>query len=161
MAISPEVHGAALIRIVAPGGSLESLGYTVNGADVSSTGYWDDVYSDRFGGESGPPIDVVFLSETAEISLLLSEWENSVLDKIHFNRTNDTRGTPTTVGTLMLGGSNTYRLLVNTTTEPLNFPTVIFRDVQEINKGTKHSRVRLSATAYPWNSGVLMDASTS
>lgn len=162
MAIAPVVDGAALIRIAVPSsGSLEDLGYTLNGPDTSFNSYFHDIHSDRQGGDEGPPIEVVFMGEIATITLRLVEWEATGLAKVLANRiAAGTQGTPGTPGTTMFANTKDSRLLINSTTNPYNFPRVIFRDAQEINKGTKHSQALIVATAYENGAGVLWNAVT-
>lgn len=160
MAVQPIVLGACEVKIASGSGSLETLGYTADGARVTVNPYSIDVPSDREGGESGPPRDVQFVGVDAEIYLELTEWEASVGNKIMALIPTLTLGTwaDSLIGQLYRTTSNqTTRICLDTPTTPWNFPTCIIRNAFEINRGVRHSRLIVRATAYRWSSGVLFN----
>ena len=165
MAIEPKSYGACLVRVdMGQGAGIESLGYTANGGQVRFNPFTLDVPSDREGGDAGAPRDVQYLNCSATINLELTEWEDSVGDKLKAWVPGATNGTfaDSAVGTLARTASaKTFRLILATTSEPRNFPTCIIRDSWEINRGTRHSRLILAITAYRWSSGVLYNTTTS
>lgn len=165
MAVQPIYYGAGLVRVAAGSDSLADLGYSADGVRISYRGYWLDVPSDRSGGEAGPPRDVQFMGVTADIICELTEFDATEAAKIQALVAGATLGTyaDSTIGTLMRTDSNkTYRILVNSTTVPFNFPTCIIRNAWEINKGTKHARFIFTAEAHRWgSSGLLMNNTTS
>lgn len=163
MAIQPQTAKAALVRIDAnQGAGIESLGYGREGVELEHEAFWEDVFSDRRGGSNGTPIDVVYLSESGRVMLELSEWEESVLDKIRARIAGGTAGTLGTSGTLMFTESNkTFRVIIASTTEPRNYTRCIPRGVWTINKGTKHSRCVIAFDCYENASAVLYNESTS
>lgn len=165
MAVQPIYYGAALIRIAAGSDSLADLGYSADGVRITHRGYWLDVPSDREGGEAGPPRDVQFMGVEADIYCELTEFDQTQADKIMALLPGYTLGTwaDSSIGTLVRTGSNlTYRVLVNSTTVPFNYPTCVIRDAYEINKGTRHARLIFTAKAYRWGgSGLMFNNTTS
>lgn len=159
MAHSVQVAGPAEIKVgTGSTGALESLGYTAQGADVRNQGFFLDVPGDQNGGDQGPPIDVQYLGEIARIRLELTKWDDAIAAKIRTRLLAGTEGTPGTAGTLMFGDSKTVRVLVNTTTGPMNFPRSFIRGEWEINKGTKFSRLVVEFEAHKDSTGVLYNA---
>ena len=162
MAAAIQVAGLATITVdTGSAHALETLGYTQNGASVRFNGFFLDVHTDENGGDDGPPTDVQYLGETADITLDFTKFDTTVADKIRPRIYGGSAGTVGSVGTLMSGSSSTYRLCINSPTTPLNFPVVIFREPIEINKGTKYSTWRLVGTAYKNGSNVLYNATVS
>tara|TARA_Y100000310_G_scaffold199050_1_gene199032 strand:- start:3441 stop:3947 length:507 start_codon:yes stop_codon:yes gene_type:complete len=138
--------------------AMERIGYTRNGVDVTFEGYFLNVPGDQNGGDEGPPIEIQHFGETARIRMELTKWEAATVNKIIQRvRGNVTPGTFPTPGTLMIAGSGTFRLLINTVSSPYNFPVAIPRMPTEINRGTRFSTLILEWEAYPivnvlWNS---------
>ena len=70
MAVAVQVAGLATIKIAAAVGSpLYTLGYTQNGAFITTEGYTVNVPGDENGGDDGPPIEIQSLGETARVRL--------------------------------------------------------------------------------------------
>ena len=162
MTAAIQVAGAATIKVdTGSVNALEILGWTADGAHIDFEGFFLDVPTDENGGESGPPADIQYLGETARIRLELTKWDTTVEDKITSRVRGTSAGVVATPGTLLIGGGLTTRLLILTTARPINFPVCVFREPIEINKGTKYSRLVISATAYKNGSGVLHNATTS
>jgi hypothetical protein len=152
MALAVHVAGKALIQIDA-GAGLESLGYTINGVEISDDPFFSDVPSDENGGDEGPPIDVQFFGFVATIRIELSRWDSAVAAKIHPFLAGGTAGVQGTSGTLMSG--NAYRLLILPTNLPRNYPVAFPSEPQEINKGTKYSRLAITWKAYGFTSATV------
>jgi len=153
------VAGPAHLQVATPAsGALEDLGYSRNGVDVTFRGYYDDVPSDLMGGELGPPLDVQYFGETADIQCQLTSYQTSVYNKVQAQLAAGTAGTPGTPGTLMFSELKAFRLRITSTIEILNFVNVVFRQPREINKGTRFSQAVVVATAYENDSGVLYNA---
>ena len=160
MAVSTSiVYGACPISITAPGGSLEELGYSENGVEITEQVFTGDVYGDQNGGDQGPPIEVQYFGEIHTIRLTLTSWDEAVMDKIRKTTAAATLGVNLTPGTLLLE-SHGFRLLLNSPSVPRNYLRVLFREPKEINKGTKHSKAILVATAYKNASNVLYNQIT-
>src|SRR5689334_12322882 len=122
-----QVAGATPIRIdTGTSHSLETLGLTRDGGTVRFDPYVLDIHTDGEGGESGPPADVQYLGETAQIHLELTKWDEAVADKIRPRLYGGTAGIVAPAGTLMIGSGLSFRLLLYSTTRPYNFPIVLF-----------------------------------
>jgi hypothetical protein len=68
MTATPQNHGKATIRVnTGSAGVLETVGYTRNGADLTTEGFWIDVPGDENGGDSGPPIEIQYVGEMARV----------------------------------------------------------------------------------------------
>lgn len=161
MAVTVNVDGPALVRVdTGDLNALEDLGYTRDGAEIRFEAYFLDVAGDENGGESGPPIDVQYMGERAVIRLELTKFDGTVADKVTPRLYGGTAGTPGAAGTLMFGGGKCYRVLINTSNRPMNFPRCFIRDAIEVNKGTRFSRLLLAFEAYPDDTGVLYDNTT-
>lgn len=162
MAETINVAGVALIKVdTGSSHALELLGYTRNGAECTFQVFMHDVHTDLDGGDDGPPTDSQELGQIATIRLELTKWDTAVSAKIECRQYGATAGTVLSPGVLMVGGLKTYRLLIHSATNPLNFPVVMFREPIELNKGTKYSTMILIGTAYRNASSVLYNATTS
>jgi len=161
MAEAVQVAGVAEVKTgTGTAGALEVFGKTRAGADVRSQGYWIDVPGDDHGGDQGPPIDVQYLGETARIRLEMTKWDETVAAKVRSRLASGAEGTPGTAGTLMFGDDKTIRVLLNTTSGPMNFPRCFLRNEWEINKGTKYSTLILEFEAHKDATGVLYNSTT-
>lgn len=162
MAAAIQVAGLATIKVdTGSSNALETLGITRNGAEITDNGYFLDVHTDTDGGDDGPPTDIQYLGQTATIRLELTKYDEAVAAKLRPRLYGGTDGVVGTVGSLLIGGSKTYRLLIHSVTDPYNFPVVVFREPIEINKGTKFSTLLIVGTAYRNGSSVLRNATTS
>jgi hypothetical protein len=131
MAHTINVAGAAEIKIsVDNAGTLGSLGYTHDGAQITFRGYFHKVYSDSLGGVEGSPRDYAYLAETADIALRLTKYDSTVAEMLFKRDLSGAVGVPSGAGTLMMPVSNDYshsgRLVVLTANGPYNFPRVVF-----------------------------------
>lgn len=161
MAATIIVDGLATIKIASPAsGSLDTLGYTMNGAEITERVYPYNVYTDENGGDAGPPVDIQYMGEVHQIRLLLTKYDNAILNKIRAGLAGGTAGTPGTAGTLYFQGTSAWRLLIHSVSDPRNYTRVVFTEPKEVNKGTKHSQALVIATAYKDGSGVLYNATT-
>lgn len=159
MALTIQVDGKALIQIASPAnGTLEDLGYTMNGVEITENLYVGDVSGDENGGEEGPPIDIQYFGQVDVIRMLFTKWDEAVLNKIRAALAGGTAGTPGVSGTLYFQGAVSFQLKINTANRPRIYRNVIFREPKEINKGTKHSRAMIVATAYKDANGILHSA---
>lgn len=159
MAITVQVDGLAVIKVdTGTSNALESLGYTLDGSQITEQTFTHPVHSDEHGGDAGPPVDMQYMGEVHLIRLLLTKWDATVGNKI-MPIYGGTAGTPGTPGTLMF--ENAYRLLIHTTNRPRNYPRVLFYEPRELNKGTKHSQWLVVATAYKDDNGVIYNSTTS
>lgn len=157
MAATPQVFGPAVIKV---GAALDTLGYTRQSAEIRSQAFFVDVPGDENGGDQGPPIDVQYLGEICRIRLELTKWDEAVADDVRSRLLGGTEGQPGTPGTFMFQGAKTIRVLVHSTTGPMNFPRCFLRNEWEINKGAHYSTLVLEFEAHKDGSGVLYDDTT-
>ncbi len=159
MAVQTHVTGAALIR-VDWGIGLRDLGYTANGVELTFNGYFLNVPGDQNGGDSGPPIDVQYFGETADVRAELTKWDGTAADAIAARIASGTPGTFTAPGVLLFGGGYSFRILIQPTASPINFVRCIPRAPIVLNKGTRHSRLVLEFEAHKNDAGVLYNSAT-
>lgn len=163
MAETINVAGATTVKVdTGSAHALDTLstGGLRNGSEVTLNGYYLDVPTDANGGDNGPPTDIQFFGESADIRLELTKWDTVIEDKIQCLLWGGTAGTPGAVGSLMFQGTLSFRLLLQTTSRPFNFPRVVWRQPRTIGKGTKYSTLVLTGTAYKDGSGILYNAVT-
>lgn len=161
MPVTPRVFGPAVIKIDA-GSGLETLGYTRSGGTVLFHPRTLDVPSDRVGGESGTPADVVALGMIASVRLELSEYDTDVAAKIMAMVDNGSSGTSPTPGGLYITDGLYYRLLIHSTTFPLNFPIAVPRGSMEQDRASRWSPYVCEFEMYPNPSTrLLFNTSTS
>jgi hypothetical protein len=172
MAAVIQVPGPCLIKVSTGGPisspTLETLGYTVNGADVTHEVMMDDIPGDQNGGDSGPPIDIQYYGQIARVRLEMSKWDTDVLHKL-LPRVHPAGGvgavvalSTATVGTLMAASGSAFRLLLLPTSAaangpmvgPMNFLIAIPRGPIEVNKGSKWARLVLDFECHA-SEGVL------
>ena len=160
MAATVRNAGLTTVKIKFPSGSIETLGYTRNGAEVGEEAHYEDVHGDENGGDAGPPIDIQYLGAIARIRLDCTKFDIAVINKIRARLDSATLGTPGTAGTFMFGGAKDFRLILDCTTDPRNFPRVICREEISSNLGTKYQAWSLTLEAHKNGSGVLWDTTT-
>jgi hypothetical protein len=148
MPITVHNAGAALIKIQPYNGSLQELGYTRNGADITTQGFFADVPGDQNGGDQGPPIDIQNFGEIAHIRLELTKWDQTVYNLLKARMVGATAGTPPTSGNFMFQGNLYHRLVVAAVNLPRNFPCVAFREPFTKNFGTRFAVAIVEAIAY-------------
>lgn len=148
MAVTPRVFGPAQIKIDV-GSGLEFLGYSRSGVTILFHPRTLDVPSDRVGGESGTPADVVALGLMASVRLELTEYDTAVAAKIMAMVDNGSSGTSPTPGGLYITDGLYYRLLINSTTFPLNFPIAVPRGSMEQDRASRWSPYVCEFEMYP------------
>lgn len=160
MAETIQVDGVALVKCCTIGGTLATVGRSINGVEITEQTFTDDVFSDENGGEKGPAIDVQMLGQMHIIRITMAKYDESEVDKIRASIAGGTAGTPGTAGTLYFQGAVSWRLLIHSTNRPRNYTNVVFQEPKEINKGTIHSKCTIIAKAYKDSNGVLYNATT-
>ena len=165
MGIQAHYAGAALIKFddyTGPG--LQSLGYTRDGAEEEHETFWIDVPGDENGGDAGPPVEIQYVGEIARVRLELTKWDSALIASIEANLPGGTAGLPTalTPGTLLFTNTKFYRILIDGSVEPRNFPCSVPRGGRQLNKGTKFSTYVLEFECYKhpttgilWNTAVV------
>jgi len=154
-------HGKATIRLsTGSSGLLETLGYTRNGADVSSETFWIDVPGDENAGDSGPPIEIQYVGEMARVRLEMTKWDALVMAKVVKKLNSNTKvwGAIATPGTFVFMNNLHYRLVVDTPTDPRNFYVAVPRAPTQRNCGVRFAMKVLEFDCYKNDAGVLWDS---
>lgn len=164
MAITIQVPGLVTVKVdTGSSNTLESLGYTENGIEITRKKFFLPVHGDENGGDAGPPVDQQYMGELDIIRMLFTKWDEAIGLKVRPTLYGGTAGTPGTAGTLMFQGTKSFRLVLDCLSDnahDLNYPRVIFEEPEEVNHGTKHAKWMLIATAYKNGSGILFNTST-
>jgi hypothetical protein len=147
MAKAPHVAGAAWVKVGFPT-ALEDLGYTRNGAETRQETYLQDVLGDENGGDDGPPIEIIYLGETARVRLEMTKYDMVVANLISARLSGGTPGVVPASGTMIFAGNKFQRVCLVCANEPVNFPRCVCREPVELNKGTKFSTLVLEFVAY-------------
>lgn len=159
MAAAVQVPGVA--SIYTGTGSVNAkqlLGYSVNGVEIRAENLWEDIPGDQGGGEGGIPIDIQMFGQIHRIHLELSKWDTAVLTlleaAVNANGTLTTivAGTSPSPGSLVLGNSAQFRLLIwpaSAASLIRNYPISMPREPHVVNEGTKWARLVMDWIAYP------------
>lgn len=125
-------------------GALSKLGESLDMVDVEERIFTHNVPGDRYGGPQGPPIEQQFLGEIHVVRMELSRWDPAIFDQIRKRGCRDGLGSHASgeIGRLMLQ-NRSMRLLLNSATRPVNYPTAIPNSSIQYGKGTKFSSVSL------------------
>jgi hypothetical protein len=158
MPLAVHVAGPALIRIGPEGCSnaqLQTLGYTRDGARIRTEAYWEEVHTDEWGGDAGPPAEIVYHGERAIVQLELTKWDATIADAIA-KRVSSIEGHNTGIipgaGLLVFSGGLAYRLVIDFQKEGVvdwEFPRAVPREPIEINKGSRPSIMVVTFDCYP------------
>jgi hypothetical protein len=160
MPATPHNHGKAAIMVGSgSGGALEFLGYTRNGADVTTEGFWIDVPGDELGGDSGPPIEIQYIAEMARVRLEMTKWDAVVLNKVMKRINLATKGTGILgePGTFIFMNNYHFRLTVASPTDPRNYYIAIPRAPTQRNMGVRFAMKVMEFDCYANAQGVLWD----
>lgn len=164
MAAVIQVPGAALVKTgTGAAGALETLGYSINGIEISTELLSEDVPGDQNGGEGGVPLDIQAYGQIARIRMELSVWDFSIAGKVRSQLNSIAAGTSPVPGSLIFANSYAYRLLILPVTagDAMNFLQAVPRDPVAINLGTKFARLIFDWIAYPpVGGGVLWNTTT-
>jgi hypothetical protein len=147
------------VKIAADTSAPLTLGQTRNYAEVTHEAFFLDVPGDANGGDDGPPIEVQYLGEISRVRCELTKWDKTTADVVRRrSKAQTTAGTPGTAGTLMFGGTNVMRLLLNNANDVRNFNRAIPRMPIEIGRGTKYSTLVCEFECHKDSNGVLYNA---
>ena len=169
------VYGFADIQVAVQGTNYLDLGTTRDGAQITSDGFFLDIHNDENGGESGPPVEIQYMGETAKIRLELTKYDPDVAAKIedHYANSGNAPGTPGMPGMLMFtasqlsvgnGGSIGLKISCTTVIKGLGtsatpitrtYARCVIHDAIEVNRGSKFSTFTLTVTAYKDAAGKL------
>lgn len=152
---------------------LYELGLATEGIIVSPHLYHKNVHVNDFGGQEGPPSEVIPFPPECNITMTLIHYDHEVLDacvaESHGGKIPSTRGP--TAGTLHgstgiplgcgrpLGASGNHYISVNISSPQLDFPwrfpaSYLLTPPLEIPVGTKASVVQLNWKAIPYQTMV-------
>lgn len=161
MAVQVNVSGALLVKTgTGSASALEDLGYSINGVEIQEDVFTGDVPGDQNGGDQGPPIDIQYFGEVHRISIDLSKYDPAVAAKIQSKYKGGTAGAIGTPGSLFIGATTYYRLLLTGTNFTRNYLGAIPRQPMAINAGTKFSVQRFVFECHAIG-GVLWNTTTS
>lgn len=164
MATQIHVAGPVTIKIASPSnGSIETLGLSQNGIDITEQKFTVPVHGDAYGGEQGPPIDIQHLGMIHVVRFTLTVYDSAVLAKIRNVYAGSTGGELGTMGTLAFQETKSFRLLLDSTNAAFerNYVNVVFREPQEINMGTIHSKAMCVAECHANSSAVIYNSTMS
>lgn len=158
MAVAVQVAGLVTIQVdTGSSHALETLGYSINGVEIEENIFTLPVHGDEHGGDAGPPIDIQYLGQVDTVRMELSKWDEAVLDKIRSRLWNSGFTAPLAgqvlsadIGALFFGGSKFFRLALDAANAGFDrdYIKVVFQEPISVNRGVKHSIVRLTATCY-------------
>ena len=166
MSVQTYVTGLASIYTGTSGSSdsptLELLGYTRDGVEPQSQGFYLDVKSDENGGEAGPPVEVQFMGETARVRLELPRFDPAVAQRVQARTFGSTAGTPAAAGSLMFASSLTVPMKISCpgTSAGRLYGRCFVRDAITIGFGTKHSTLVVEFECHKDSNGVVYTSST-
>jgi len=158
MAVQVHVAGPALIRIGPEGcanNQLRVLGYTRDGARIRTEALWEEVHTDEWGGDAGPPAELIYHGERAVVQLELTKWDAAVADQIAKRVSSIPDHNPGVVpgpGIAVFVNGLAYRLVLDFQkqgTVDWEFPRAVPREPMEINKGSRPSIMVLTFDCYP------------
>jgi hypothetical protein len=149
-----QVPGKVEVLIAVPSAytSLFKLGESENGIQVRKSPQIGEVIGDRYGGQSGRPIERQFFGVSASFNLTMSRWDPVQLLKLEtFGGLLGTAGTVplATIGAL-LHRDRGIRFLLYCVRDPslsVNFPCCTWTEPQESGRGTKYSNCSMNITA--------------
>lgn len=131
--------------------TLIRLGIATDTLEITPRPFYNDIYSDQYGGQQGPPVDVQYLGETIDINFSLTTWNEVAINLLKRRAINAVRGqvNQNEIGNFVLR-SHSLRFLINTadTDDIRNFWCCLARQPVPIGMGTKWAEYRISLTAY-------------
>lgn len=145
--------------------ALESLGWTVNGAQIEQIDFEHEVKGDQNGGDEGSPIEIQYLGYIHRVTLDLSKYDEAVLSKIQPTLYGGTEGTRGYIGTAK--STNSYRLLLkpqfggSVTSQAVRNYLVAMPKRPAHVIGTKSTQKRITFDCHPNSSGVVYNKTSS
>ena len=160
MPMSLQVSGAVLVKVgpqECQDAALKDLGYTANGARIQEEDFYEEVHSDERGGDSGPPIDLVYQGKRVRVTMELVKWDAAVADQLaaRISVTTPQPGLAYEAGIVMVAGQKAFRLVLKSNVGSWDLPVAVVRGQFEINKGSRHSRLMLAFECYPDSQGYI------
>lgn len=121
-----------------------NLGFAEDGARLTVTPRFEEVYSDDMGGRGGVPSDAQFLGATGHIDFVFTKYDKARMDQLASYDV--TKLTTPAVGVMPVLGSFVRQdglastLLLRAPRESLSFATAFLRRNYELNSGTVHRK---------------------
>ncbi len=107
-------------------GAIALLGYSINGVEIEEEIYSEEVHGDQNGGHAGPPIEIVQHGEIHRIRMVLSRWDEAVLQVLREyilasggvntasgNGVSQSLGAAIPAGTLVFSNFASFRLVLS------------------------------------------------
>ena len=155
------VAGALEIWVGTGASALEFLGRTVNGVEIEEHPFIGPIASDESGGDQGPPADYQRFGTQHRLTLEMHKFSAAILAKLDIFYNAVTLAPAAQVGSLLVCGTGTFRLLIctsNLTSFVRNYPVAFILDpISLAPVGSQATRARLTFTAnavgaaLPWN----------
>lgn len=99
------VNGPALCYVgTGSSGALELLGFSREGVDIRVQEFTREIYTDLFGGDAGPPMDMQTFGQMANLTIPLIAADRAVLTKVESRGDRTAAGQISTPGTVLGGG---------------------------------------------------------
>jgi len=134
MAIEHIVAGPVTVRFASV-----DLGFSRDGGTIRIEPRWGDVNSDDWGGAGGAPADRQLLGATATVTVDLTKYEASEVEKLTAFVNAGATGTLPPLGTLIRQDARFAELALNGTKKTYTFATAFPAEPQEVNAGTRFS----------------------
>lgn len=118
MSFCPYVSGPVAVRInLRDGDGFQTVGWTVDGVQPEEQVYTNEIFSDEYGGTSGPPIERQFMGKHAKINLSLVRYDLEVVKKMRHalaseNWASHADGELVNVGGLITCGNRAFQILL-------------------------------------------------
>jgi hypothetical protein len=182
MPYCPYITGAVTVKVnLRDGDGFQTLGYSPDGVSVEEMFYKNDIYSDRMGGTSGPPIDRQYLGKSARIPLQLVEYDLDVVKKLRMAQRSENwsahvMGEIVDIGGLTTCGNRAFQILLTGASDVvavaadanaivmtlLNYPNCWFDGPVRFPIGSKNTVFEFDVVAHPWttNTAVSGDGKT-
>lgn len=158
MATAIHVNGVCVVQTgTGADEALETLGVTVDGADVEIIDQTYPVHVDTYGGTAGVPFDEQTMLQMARIRVDLVHYDETVLAKLRPCLPNGVDGTMPAAGALFGVGGSYRRLLLTSPIAglPWNFLKARVDGSRQVRLGTKHNIWRMSFLALPYSGSTV------
>lgn len=119
------------------------LGYSEDGCNVVVIPFWDEVKSDDFGGQRGPPADEQLLAGNCTIDIPMTKYVKAELDKLTAFKKGGTAGVFPPIGSFVRQDALFATLLLAGVNDSHTFLTAQLHRAFEFNSGTKYRRYML------------------
>lgn len=162
MAIQSNVACALLIKVdTGSANALESLGYTIDGANIQERTFNEPIHSDEQGGTAGPPVDIIHHGQIDVITLELTRYDPAVAAKLRLFRGVTAGSGPSAPCSQLFADSGSHRVLLLGSNYTRNYVRCVLTDSNISRIGSHASVLRLTFEAYPNGSAVLWNTTIS